>query len=600
MKKLLFIVFIMVLCFLVFFPTAFSQICEIRNVIIQPSKDAYDCTENLTAVLRFDYPNTEVSYVLEWKLYDPKGGLLIHKKEKDKQVQLGKTGTWTIIAIPKDIGWLKEGQYLMEINLNGKCLMDNFSKNMNTSFFVMNKCTDLQRFKVSEGDFINLKVIAEDPDNDKLTYSYSKPLSSDGTWQTGYNDAGNYTVTVMVSDGKINISSKIIIEVMNKNQPPVIKTDEKITVTEEERVKLKINVTDPDGDNVTYTISGWMNSDEKKTGLDDQGEHVVTVTATDKKDTVKKDVIVEVLNKNQPPEIKNEDIEINENTFFELEPEVYDPDQDELQVKVEGWMTNFSRYVGFEDAGEHKVTITATDGKATEKKTITITVKNVNRAPDWPQQIPKQIVSENSLLELELLATDPDGQEVKYFIKDKDSKESYYIEGNKFYWPITYDYLTSGEVTKHIIISASDGEKETLKDIEVIIKNKNRAPIINDLLPKKRIFYLNEPVNFTTIATDPDGDALTYTYDFGLLDSHTDTKSSHIRKFTEPGTKTMKVVVSDGQLQTVKEYKIKVKDMSFRKITYPNVSAEIIVEDTYTQYEIENKETGKNKIYVIE
>jgi len=76
--------------------------------------------------------------------------------------------------------------------------------------------------KFNETDFIKLRPVAYDPDNQSLTYFFKYPLSSEGTWQTKYGDAGMYNTTVTVSNGRLTKAENISIIILRKFDPPVI------------------------------------------------------------------------------------------------------------------------------------------------------------------------------------------------------------------------------------------------------------------------------------------------------------------------------------------------------------------------------------------
>src|SRR3989344_7441833 len=108
---------------------------------------------------------------------------------------------------------------------------------------------DLLRKEVVEGQkisFPNLKAV--DPDGDKLTYKFSKPLIERGEWQTKVGDAGDYKVTIIVSDGKNNASQEVLIKVNPANRAPKIDVAKELKVKEGELVTLDVRLTDPDGD----------------------------------------------------------------------------------------------------------------------------------------------------------------------------------------------------------------------------------------------------------------------------------------------------------------------------------------------------------------
>jgi len=129
---------------------------------------------------------------------------------------------------------------------------------------------EIPTLKVTEGEkvsFPNLK--ATDPDGDKLTYAFSEPLDEDGEWETKEGDAGEYTATITVSDGKGSASQNVLIIIKPANQPPVIAHIDDITVDEGKTVSFKPVVTDPDGDEITIAYSGWMDKSSYTTEYDE-------------------------------------------------------------------------------------------------------------------------------------------------------------------------------------------------------------------------------------------------------------------------------------------------------------------------------------------
>ena len=66
-----------------------------------------------------------------------------------------------------------------------------------------------------------------------------------------------------------------------------------------------------------------------------------------------------------------------------LEPVIIDPDGDTFTVSYSGWMTSPEKTTGFEDAGTHIVTITATDSKGSAGSLdVKIVVEDYNRPPE--------------------------------------------------------------------------------------------------------------------------------------------------------------------------------------------------------------------------
>ena len=79
---------------------------------------------------------------------------------------------------------------------------------------------------VKETEPVNINVAANDEDKDSLTYSISdKRFTQDGssfTWQTDYDAAGDYEITISVNDGQDTTTEAFNVHVDNVNRAPVI------------------------------------------------------------------------------------------------------------------------------------------------------------------------------------------------------------------------------------------------------------------------------------------------------------------------------------------------------------------------------------------
>ena len=84
----------------------------------------------------------------------------------------------------------------------------------------------LDDITAKETDTIVIELNAMDEDGDALVYSVDgKGFEQQGSvfqWATGYNDAGQYTLIVTVSDGSAETSQEVVVTVDNVNRPPVI------------------------------------------------------------------------------------------------------------------------------------------------------------------------------------------------------------------------------------------------------------------------------------------------------------------------------------------------------------------------------------------
>lgn len=244
----------------------------------------------------------------------------------------------------------------------------------------------LQRIEVEETQLVNLQIEAEDADKDAILYTFSPPVSANGTWQTGYGDAGEYAVTVTASDGENKVEQQVLLVVNKKNVPPVIKgLPEKLDISEGEAVKLEPVINDPNKDQFTVTYSSPLGENgEWTTDHTSAGEYEIKVTASDGEAESQATVLLSVKDVNMPPEITGipNKLSIKEGETVSLKPEVTDLDNDQLEVSISEpigddgiWETNYTSH------GRYTVTVTASDGKDTVSKEVELVVEDVNVAP---------------------------------------------------------------------------------------------------------------------------------------------------------------------------------------------------------------------------
>jgi outer membrane protein OmpA-like peptidoglycan-associated protein len=118
---------------------------------------------------------------------------------------------------------------------------------------------------VTVGESVTINSNASDPNNDKLTYTWTvngQKLAADTpsiTFGTAGREPGDYTVKVEVSDGELTASCSSVVTVRPApvvNRPPVLTVENEIVdVPCGESVVLNVKADDPDGDVVSVKWS---------------------------------------------------------------------------------------------------------------------------------------------------------------------------------------------------------------------------------------------------------------------------------------------------------------------------------------------------------
>jgi hypothetical protein len=124
---------------------------------------------------------------------------------------------------------------------------------------------------VDEGSLLSILLSASDPD-DGDSWSFSMidaPATAllednyDGTatfsWRPDFDQAGDYPVSFIVTDNGLpsaSDSETITITVVDVNQPPMLTPIGNQAVNENEPLSIPLTASDPDGDNVSFSVSG--------------------------------------------------------------------------------------------------------------------------------------------------------------------------------------------------------------------------------------------------------------------------------------------------------------------------------------------------------
>jgi len=327
----------------------------------------------------------------------------------------------------------------------------------------------LVRVKKVEGDMIELKPDAYDPDGDTIIYTFTEPFDEDGEWKTEEGDAGEYLVTVTASDGKLSTSEDVLVIVKQTNRAPVIDCPEELSLKEGDLVELGCEIFDPEEAELEISITGWMNTTEYQTTYEDAGEYEVTITASDGEKTKGKTIAITVDDFNRVPVVTLiKEITVEETETVLLEVEATDADGDDLTFaygepfndKGE-WETNYG------DTGTYESHVTVSDGIGMTRVGFTVVVTQKNTAPSL-EFIESITVDEGDTITLPINAFDREGDELTVTVSG---------------WFDTETYLTTfedaGEYTVNVTVS--DDELSTTQTVDIVVNDMNRPPVFKIL-----------------------------------------------------------------------------------------------------------------------
>ncbi|MBL8480671.1 MAG: putative Ig domain-containing protein, partial [Rhodocyclaceae bacterium] len=315
-----------------------------------------------------------------------------------------------------------------------------------------------------EGVPLQIAINAADADGDPLIY-WADHLPAGATfdatrqvfsWTPDFHSAGTYPdLRFTASDGTHRVSLTLPVAIAPSPQPPQFLQPPALTALEGDHLSYQLQASDVDGEALSYASDllppgAFLNPN---TGLFEwtpdytqHGVYQIPVSVTNGQGTVTKNLLISVQNVNGVPEFLSLDnFQTREGQILLFRAQAFDPDNPTWQApdrgadgalayeddagiasvsySVSGLPAGatfdadtllFSWTPGFDMAGSHSITITATDngdGTGTPNvvsQTVQISVLNANRAPQI-SFIANQSVDHDATLVLPVTTSDPDG-----------------------------------------------------------------------------------------------------------------------------------------------------------------------------------------------
>ncbi|NWG04500.1 MAG: putative Ig domain-containing protein [Syntrophaceae bacterium] len=281
---------------------------------------------------------------------------------------------------------------------------------------------------------------------------------------------------------------------------------------------------DPDGDPLTFNWSGPFGT---ATGMNPTvilptGNNTITLTVTDTLGATGTDtVVVTVVPNNSPVLDPIGNKQVNEGQLLQFTITASDPDGDALTYEAsnlptgatfDGTARTFQWTPGYDQAGSYQnVLFRVTDSGTpplSASEAITITVGNVNRPPVLDPIGNKQ-VNEGQLLQFTITASDPDGDALTYEASNLPTGAIFDPVSQKFSWIPTYDQGVKSYTDIEFTVTDNGSPNELdFELIKITVGNVNRAPVFSPVGTQG--IHENQLLQFNVTATDPDGDAITY------------------------------------------------------------------------------------------
>ncbi|MHA1168640.1 MAG: C1 family peptidase [Candidatus Hodarchaeales archaeon] len=429
---------------------------------------------------------------------------------------------------------------------------------------------------MSEGSSKQFSAIATDADGDALSYKWFVDVSLQATtpdfnFSPGFDSSDSDTrhqIDVIVSDGTFDIHRTWSVTVADVDLPPVIQSfspsNQNLDINQGSSVSFTVTAFDPEGKPLSYSwkldgssVGSNSSSFDYSPSVSDIGNHSLIATASNGvfSESVSWSVSVhEVVSPNTAPELAPiANITVSEGEQVQVIADASDIAGDTLTYSSD--FNNFSQNenkftwnTSFSDAGTYAVSISVSDGQLSDQKSFTVTVNNTNRAPEL-ESISNISVQEGEQVSVTAVASDPDNDSLSFSIDNPDFSQT----GNNFVWSTGFE--DAGTYT--VKLTVSDGLLSDQKSFTVTVYNSNRAPSLNSIADI--VVQEGDNVLITAIASDLDGDALTYSID-SLNFSQNNNSFEWQTGFNDEGVYNLKVSVSDGSLFDEENFTITVKN----------------------------------------
>ncbi len=413
---------------------------------------------------------------------------------------------------------------------------------------------------------LSFAVTATDPDGNFLTLTarglptgaeFTDNTNGTGqfTWTPNAGQSGTFPVTFTVTDDgqpAASDSESINLVISVANQPPVLDTIGNQVVDIGQQLEIELSATDAENDDLTFSVSAAPGDSELTDNgdgtatfsftpdADDEGNHRLIFTVTDNGNPIgadSEDIVISAGDVNRPPEldaIGNHLVEEGQEVTFTVSAS--DPEGDKITLSADSLpgdakFTDSGDNTGeftwtptADDIGNHSIAFTATDNGdpiETDVEEIIISVTLPGGAGNNPPvltPIGNQIVQLGNTLNLNIIASDPDGDQLEINSSNLPVGATL-TDNNNGTALLNYEPVATDVGNHYVTIAVYDDGTpvaSTEQTFTISVDDGNGVNLPPEL---ERVgFHLvtvGETLELQLKAVDPDGDNVTFQV-FGL------------------------------------------------------------------------------------
>ncbi|MFC1537664.1 putative Ig domain-containing protein, partial [Gemmatimonadota bacterium] len=409
------------------------------------------------------------------------------------------------------------------------------------------------------------------------------------SWTPAITDIGPNILVFVVEDPEglqDRVAMNITVTGRNIVLPPCFVIFQEQEIEEEENIVFVPGLLNPSTEGYKFWADGVPEGAEFDSvtgtlnwtpGLFQAGLYIVTFGVSDGNFQDMETLELRVADKDVMPVLSAVgDLTVTENSLLKVNLQAEDAsgegitfDADSLPDGAQVFPLGLFKFrPGFDQAGSYSVTIYAFDASGNyDEETITLTVEDLNRKPELVAD--NQAVAEGDTLQFDIVAVDPDGDELSYAAYDLPTGAVFDEVAGTFDWIPAQDQ--SGNYL--VLFTASDGKSDGVDSTQAIITvgDVNRPPELDQT--GNQVVEEGDTLTFEITASDlDDADQLSVSISglpeaaqvFYNPDNPVTVKVVVIPDYLDAGIYDVRVTASDNNVQNPlsvgRRFELEIKD----------------------------------------